>query len=126
MRAWGCLRRARGTAACRGPCGGASSYGSLASIPPTLRRASGSTFACSTENSIPFTAAGNLLQEGAARTGCPHLGLLVGQRGDTRSLGLVGRLMRNARTFGRALQDLVDNQRRYIRGAAVYLIAAMA
>ena len=75
------------------------------------------------ENTIPFTAAGNLLHEGAARTGCPHLGLLVGQRGDTRSLGLVGRLMRNARTFGRALQDLVDNQRRYIRGAAVYLIA---
>ena len=74
------------------------------------------------ENSIPFTAAGKLLQGGAARTGCPHFGLLVGQRGDTRSLGLVGRLMRNARTFGRALQDLVDNQRHYIRGAAVYLI----
>ncbi len=48
------------------------------------------------ENSIPFTAAGKLLQEGAARTGCPHLGLLVGERADTRSLGLVGRLMRNA------------------------------
>ena len=29
--------------------------------------------------------------------------------------------MRNAPTFGHALQDLVDNQRRYIRGAAVYL-----
>ncbi len=74
------------------------------------------------ENAIPFTAAGKLLQEGAARSGCRHLGLLVGQRGDTRSLGLVGRLMRNAPTFGRAMQDLVDNQRRYIRGAAVYLI----
>ncbi len=75
------------------------------------------------ENSIPFTAAGRLLQEGAARTGCPHFGLLVGERADTRSLGLVGRLMRNAPTFGRALQDLVDNQHRYIRGAAVYLVA---
>ncbi len=74
------------------------------------------------ENSIPFTAAGKLLQEGAARMGCPHFGLLVGQRGDTRSLGLVGRLMRNAPTFGRAMQDLVDNQHRYIRGAAAYLI----
>ena len=75
------------------------------------------------ENMIPFTVAARLLQEAAARTGCAHFGLLVGQRGDTRSLGLVGRLMRNAPTFGRALQDLVDNQRRYIRGAAVYLIA---
>ena len=75
------------------------------------------------ENMIPFTVAARLLQKAAARTGCVHFGLLVGQRGDTRSLGLVGRLMRNAPTFGRALQDLVDNQRRYIRGAAIYLIA---
>ena len=76
------------------------------------------------ENMITFTAAGRLLQEAAARTGCAHFGLLVGQRGDTRSLGLVGRLMRNAPTFGRALQDLVDNQRRYIRGSAIYLIVS--
>jgi AraC-like DNA-binding protein len=74
------------------------------------------------ENSIPFTAAGRLLQAGAMRTGCAHFGLLVGQRCDTRSLGLVGRLMRNARTWGRAVQDLVDNQRRYARGGVSYLV----
>jgi len=74
------------------------------------------------ENSIPFTTAGRLLQAGATRTGCAHFGLLVGQRCDTRSLGLVGRLMRNARTWGRAVQDLVDNQHRYVRGGVPYLM----
>ncbi len=78
------------------------------------------------DNVIPFTAAGKLLQESAARTGRPHFGLLVGEQGDTRSLGLVGRLMRNAPTFGRAMQDLVDNQHRYIRGSSVYLIVRKA
>jgi AraC-like DNA-binding protein len=74
------------------------------------------------ENSIPFTAAGSLAHAGAARTGCAHFGLLVGQRSDTRCLGLLGRLMRNALTWGRAFQDLVDNQHRYVRGAVPYLL----
>jgi AraC-like DNA-binding protein len=73
------------------------------------------------ENAIPFTAAGKLLQAGGVRTGCAHFGLLLGQRSDTRSLGLVGRLMRNAPTLGRALQDLVDNQYRFDRGGVWYL-----
>jgi AraC-like DNA-binding protein len=74
------------------------------------------------ENGIPFTAATKFLQDSAVRTGCAHFGLLVGQRNDTRSLGLVGALMRNAPTWGQALRDLVDNQRRYVRGAAPYLV----
>ena len=73
------------------------------------------------ENSIPFAAAGKLLQVGAMRTGCAHFGLLLGQRSDTRSLGLVGDLMRNAPTLGRALQDLVENLHRYVRGGVWYL-----
>jgi AraC-like DNA-binding protein len=73
------------------------------------------------ENSIPSTAAAKLLQVGAMRTGCAHFGLLLGQRSDTRSLGLVGNLMRNAPTLGRALQDLVENLHRYVRGGVWYL-----
>jgi AraC-like DNA-binding protein len=73
------------------------------------------------ENAIPFTAAGKLLRTGAVRTGCAHFGLLLGQRSDTRSLGLVGSLMRNAPTLGRALHDLIDNQYRFDRGGVWYL-----
>ena len=74
------------------------------------------------ENTIPFTAAGRLFHACATRTGCAHFGLLVGQRSDTRSLGVVGQLMRNARTWGGAIQDLVDNQHRYVRGGVPYLL----
>ncbi len=74
------------------------------------------------ENTIPFTAAGMFLQASAVRTGCEHFGLLLGQRSDTRNFGLVGSLMRNAPTLGQALQDLVDNQRRYVRGSVPYLV----
>jgi hypothetical protein len=74
------------------------------------------------ENAIPFTAAGKLLQVTARRTGCAHFGLLLGQRNDARSLGLVGSLMRNARTWGQAAQDLVDKQPRYVRGGVPCLV----
>ena len=37
-------------------------------------------------------------------------------------LGLVGRLMRNAPTFGAAVRDLVTHHHRYIRGSIVYLL----
>jgi hypothetical protein len=74
------------------------------------------------ENMIPFTMAAALYQASAARTECPHFGLLVGQRCDTRILGLVGELMRNAPSWGRALQDLVDNQHRYVRGGMPYQV----
>ena len=73
------------------------------------------------ENAIPFTMAGALLRASATRAGCAHFGLLLGQRCDTRSLGLVGGLMRNAPTWGRAIRDLVDNQSRYVRGGVPYL-----
>jgi AraC-like DNA-binding protein len=44
-----------------------------------------------------------------ARTGCPHLGLLVGRRASILSLGLVGRLMRHSHTIGDAVRALVSN-----------------
>lgn len=74
------------------------------------------------ENAIPFAMAGALFQASATRSGCVHFGLLLGQRCDTRSLGLVGELMRSAPTWGRALQDLVENQSRYVRGGVPYLV----
>jgi len=114
--------------------GGQQRVGALAEVPQLLRElgadpaevAAGAGIDLGMlhdpENSIPYTTAGKLLQASATRTGCAHFGLLVGQRCDTRSLGLVGRLMRNARTWGDALQDIVDNQHRYVSGAAPYLL----
>ena len=85
-----------------------------AGIDPTLLR--------NPENSISFIALGELLQTCIDTTGCSHIGLLVGQRSATGSLGMIGRLMRNAPTLGEAMLDLCKNQQRYIRGAVAYLM----
>lgn len=53
-----------------------------------------------------YAAADALLCECAAATGCDDIGMLVGQHVGLRAVGIVGRLMANARTVGEALQDL--------------------
>jgi hypothetical protein len=60
-------------------------------------------------NVIPFAALGRLYTLCVARTGCPHVGLLVGRRASILSLGLVGRLMRQSHTIGDAVRALVSN-----------------
>lgn len=73
------------------------------------------------ENAISFVQLGNLFQACVDATGCPHFGLLVGQRATSAVLGLVGRLMRSAPTLKDAILDLCTNQHRYISGAVSYL-----
>jgi AraC-like DNA-binding protein len=60
-------------------------------------------------NVIPHAALGRLLTLCVARTGCPHFGLLVGERATILSLGLVGRLMQQSETVGDAMRALVSN-----------------
>ena len=74
------------------------------------------------ENSLSFSDFGRLVEVCVAETGCEHFGLLVGQRSTTASLGLVGRLMKNAPTLKDAILDLCKNQKRYVRGAVAYLL----
>lgn len=74
------------------------------------------------EGSIPFASACRLLELSAERTGCAHFGVLLGLRNGTESLGVVGALMREAPTWGRAALDLVENQHRYVRGGVPYLM----
>jgi AraC-like DNA-binding protein len=59
------------------------------------------------ENMIPMPALGRLLAASVAKTNCQHLGLLVGQRGEASSLGLVGLLAAHSRYVGIALENLV-------------------
>jgi hypothetical protein len=74
------------------------------------------------ENRISFHALGLLLDICASATGRPDFGLLLGAQGGTKSLGVIGQLMRNAPTLGQALFDICANQQRYISGAVTYLV----
>ena len=69
------------------------------------------------ENWISFRSVGSLLEECAARTRCPHFGLLVGQRFDLESFGVLGGLMRNSPTVRDALRTAALHLGIHDRGA---------
>jgi AraC-like DNA-binding protein len=56
------------------------------------------------ENRVPFDDLGNLLEACVKQTRCPHFGLLVGQRFNLRSLGVLGELMLCCPTVREALR----------------------
>jgi AraC-like DNA-binding protein len=70
---------------------------------------------------LSFSARGRLLEHCVARTGCNHLGLLVGQRAGLQSLGLAGSLVKYSPDVGTALRSLVRFFRHQTRGARATL-----
>lgn len=78
----------------------------------------------SSDSYLPFVDAADLLERCAEATGCPHFGLLIGERGDHRDLGLPGALMASAATVGQALVDFAACQLRNSSAAVVYLAQA--
>lgn len=73
------------------------------------------------ENALNLAELQALTEAAEAAAACPWLGLAVGARGGTRSLGLVGRLMASAPTLGQAITDLCVYQELFIRGSVTYL-----
>lgn len=69
------------------------------------------------ERIIRFSVGGRLLARCASATGCPHLGLLLGERTGLDALGLVGRLVEHSPTLGAGLQSLVLKLHIHDRGA---------
>jgi AraC-like DNA-binding protein len=75
------------------------------------------------DNRITYAARSHLIAHCAARTGCPHLGLLIGQQIDLHSLGLVGLLVKYSPDVGTALRNLVHFLHLHVRGAVTSLEA---
>ena len=73
------------------------------------------------DNLLGYKARGRLLAHCARRTGCPHFGLLVGERGGLHSLGLVGLLAKNSADVGTALRNLAVYFHLHVRGATTRL-----
>jgi AraC-like DNA-binding protein len=71
------------------------------------------------DNLITYRARGRLMALCAARTACPHFGLLVGQRMNLQALGLVGLLARNSSDVGTALRSIVNYLHLHARGAVM-------
>jgi AraC-like DNA-binding protein len=71
---------------------------------------------------IPYPAMGELFQEAARRTGCSHFGLLCGRAWHLSDLGLVGEVVRNSPTVGRALRTLTFHQHLNSEGGLTFLL----
>lgn len=69
------------------------------------------------ENTIPFRDLGRLLAHGLERSGCPHLGLLVGQRSGLDALGVVGQLAAQCPNVGTAIENIILYLHLHDRGA---------
>lgn len=59
------------------------------------------------ERVASFTDVGHLMALAAQRSGCPHIGLLVGRRGGLHVLGRLGELLSHAAELGSALNNLI-------------------
>jgi AraC-like DNA-binding protein len=68
------------------------------------------------EHLVSFVTMSHLLSVCADRTGCRHLGLLLGQRGGASDLGLVGQLAQNSPDVGSALHNLILHLHLHDRG----------
>jgi len=73
------------------------------------------------DNLITYAARDRLLTTCVARTGCQHFGLLVGQRMNLQSLGLVGMLMRTSPDVEAALRGLISFLHLHSQGAVMTL-----
>jgi len=73
------------------------------------------------DNRLPYAARSRLMAHCAARTGCPHFGLLVGEEEGLHSLGLVGLLVKDSPDVGTALRNLIRYFHLHVRGASTTL-----
>lgn len=73
------------------------------------------------DNLIGFATRSRLVNHCVARTGCQHLGLLVGQQAQLQHLGLVGLLAKYSPDAGAALRSLVRYFHLHARGVTLSL-----
>jgi len=71
------------------------------------------------DNLMSYAARGRLFERCAVATGCPHFGLLVGQRMNLHSLGLVGVQIAHSPTVGHALRSLTIVLHLHSRGSTM-------
>jgi AraC-like DNA-binding protein len=75
----------------------------------------------SAENLLPYGLITSILDRAARLTDCPHLGLLLGERHDHRTMGPAGAWLANAPTLEASLSGFIALQPTNTRGAVSYL-----
>ena len=71
------------------------------------------------DNIISYAARGHLIKVCVDMTGCEHFGLLLGQRGNLSSFGLIGFLAQQSKSVGSALDSLQRYFHLHAQGARI-------
>ncbi len=71
---------------------------------------------------LPFASIVRLLDDCARTTATATFGLSLGLRARIDHLGLIGEMVRNAPSLGRAVRNFIENHHRYVRGGAPYVV----
>ncbi|MGB2818174.1 MAG: AraC family transcriptional regulator [Burkholderiaceae bacterium] len=74
------------------------------------------------DDRVPYVTFLEVLNRAAENTGCGHFGLLAGRLNHLSDLGLVGELVRNSPTVGRALEALTVHQHLNSEGGLAFLL----
>jgi AraC-like DNA-binding protein len=74
------------------------------------------------EGRVPFAALCRVLEAGANKTSCAHIGLLAGKMWRLADLGVVGELVANCGTVGEALEALIVHQHLNSSGGLGFLL----
>jgi AraC-like DNA-binding protein len=74
------------------------------------------------DNRIPYAALARVLDCAAESTGCEHIGLLAGRQIHLSDLGLLGELVRNSPTVGRALEAFAVYHHLNSEGGLAFLL----
>jgi len=74
------------------------------------------------EGRAPIESLGRLLDTCGTLTGCPHFGLLIGERFDLSAFGALGKLLRHCATVGEAVHNLILHLHLNDRAAAPMLL----
>jgi len=73
------------------------------------------------DNPLPYELMARVVTASARATGCPHFGLLIGQRGNASTLGAPGFLIRHAPDVVTALNEAITNIDLHDRGATAFI-----
>ncbi len=73
------------------------------------------------ETRVSYAIRNRIVAHCAARTGCPHFGLLVGQQNGLHTFGLVGLLVKYAPDVGSAMRSFIRYLHLHVQGASLNL-----
>ena len=74
------------------------------------------------DRALPFANVVRLVDDAARQSEHGAFGLVLGLRARAEHFGVIGEMVRNAPTLGRAIRNFIEHHHRFVRGGAPYVV----